>query len=266
MCSLRNVSTLALVISILLGGSAIWYARRSANHAGRAATASEDSATEAKRSADAAEDSALETRRANADQRTPNAVVRWLPHPELRQRWNLNLNVWNPDVAESSPTLAEPRRNFVSPSQDSVFVSVAVRIHIDNKSDTPVNVRFNTLAGQVQVYHELWPDHESDPELINVRAGKVTIDPHIEIDLRLYCGVTLADWLEEDKPVGPKTFDIPISANYEPDGATLNWNLRVEASLLDPSRSNSSGAVLASNLPPNVTLNPMPRTYGTDPT
>jgi hypothetical protein len=57
-----------------------------------------------------------------------------------------------------------------------------------------------------------------------------------------------------------------IFANYEPDGVTLNWNLRVEASLLEPSRSNGSGAVLASNLPPNVILNPMPRTYGTDPT
>jgi hypothetical protein len=249
------MSTWALLISIVLGGGAIWYARRSANHAGRAAG-------EAERSADAAERSALEIMRSNADQRTPNVVVTWLPLPELRQRWKLNLNTWNPQVIDSSPTLAVPRGNYISPAQDWVCISVAVRIHVDNKSDTPVKIQIDVLEDAIQVYREEWFDYDSDPALTNARTGEITIDPRLEIDVRLYCGVTVASWFKEGKPAGPQTFDIPISANYEPDGATLRWNLRVQAALLEPSVSNSSGAVLASNLPPDVTLRPMPRTYG----
>jgi hypothetical protein len=258
------MSTVALVVSILFGGFAILYARSSANHAGRSAKASEDAAAEAKRSADAAEVSAHETRRANADRRTPNVVVTWLPSPELGQRWNLDLNTWNPLVNESSPTLAAPGGTYVSPAQDSVFVSVAARIHIKNKSDTPVRIQIDTLGDTVQVYNENWSNPMAEPSLINVRTGEITIDPLIEIDVRLYCGVTVANWITDGKPAFTRTFDIPISASYEPDGATLHWNFRVQSVLLVPSPFNNSGAVLPPNLPLEVELSAMPRTYGSD--
>lgn len=256
------MSVIALVISALFGGIAILYARKSGIHAGRSASASEDAAIEAKRSANAAEMSALEMSRASADQRTPKVVLTWLPRPELRQRWNLNLSTWNPLVVDASPTVATPRGTYVSPVQDWVFVSVAVRIHIENKSDTPVKIQIDTLDDTVLVFREQWFDVTTEPELTNARTGEITIDPLLGIDVRIFCGVTVANWFAGGKATGQTSFNIHISADYEPDGATLNWNLGVGASLLEPSASNNSGAVLASNLPPDVNLRPALRSYG----
>ena len=181
-------------------------------------------------------------------------------HEDTTKRWKFNpLGVVEPPRG-SLPGHAEPGEEYTIPANENMLVAVMAAIQVEN-----LGPRRATLAFGADRLIEFLQDTESAEftiftSLESIPERRIDIDKGETKTFFVYAGQTVGNWFGSGAVPGPKSFQVPISATAGPDSVTQNWNLSIEAAILDPVFGNASGARVVASVAPRVHLQPQPRT------
>jgi hypothetical protein len=79
-------------------------------------------------------------------------------------------------------------------------------------------------------------------------------------NLVVYAGRTVKEWLDAGDEQGPETLTVRVHANAGPDAAELHWHITMRAQLLDAVQGRIGAVRVFASLPPEVSVEELPRT------
>jgi len=226
----------------------------------------------AARSASAAEGSAMASKRsatavlwANASSLAPDVEVRL--GEEVRERWKFIFGTTPRSPMGTLAMKAAQEETYSSPQYDNLTLALATRIHLRNFGTraAKVQVHATSLAVESSGLRVLSANQSSAPETRRpLTENEFELLPGKKVELIVYLGQTVREWLDAKSPTEPREFTALIDIGAGPDAATLHWRLTLAEMLFSDVWGQADSVKVVPALPPKRDLVQLPRSFRDD--